>query len=173
MTLPGQIFALALVVLAIWIVASALTGNKVGDPPRGVSTDGPRPRTITRQYRGSPGSATADFQQDAAVLEAQGYYPVSQIYSPGSYGCGAFLLALILFVILIGILIFIYMLIVKPAGTLVVAYEYRPPTVAPTAPAPAAADPAAALASLVAMRDQGLITPEEYEAKKADLLARI
>jgi uncharacterized protein UPF0547 len=72
----------------------------------------------------------ADYQADAARLAAQGYFPISQSWAPGSYGCGAFLLALLLCVILIGILVFIYMLIVKPEGTLSVTYEFRafPPT---------------------------------------------
>jgi hypothetical protein len=56
----------------------------------------------------------------------------------------------------------------------------------PTASAPAAAPPApqtappsaadqltATLESLAALRDRGLITPEEYEAKKRDLLERM
>ncbi len=47
-----------------------------------------------------------------------------------------------------------------------------------TGPAPAAApaapaDPAAALNSLADLRDRGAITAEEYEAKKAELLARM
>jgi len=67
----------------------------------------------------------ADYQADAARLAAQGYFPISQSWAPGSYGCGAFLLALLLCVVLIGILVFIYMLIVKPAGTLSVTYEFR------------------------------------------------
>ena len=46
------------------------------------------------------------------------------------------------------------------------------------APAPAPAAPSAdevtkTLASLAALRDSGAITPEEYEAKKTELLARI
>ena len=41
------------------------------------------------------------------------------------------------------------------------------------APAPAAADPAAALSSLADLRDRGAITAEEYEAKKAEILARM
>jgi hypothetical protein len=57
------------------------------------------------------------------------------------------------------------------------------PVSAPPAPAPAAApgpsaamssaDAATALASLADLRDRGAITAEEYEAKKADLLARM
>jgi hypothetical protein len=52
-----------------------------------------------------------------------------------------------------------------------------PPTAAPTtAPAPAALaadDPAARLTQLADLRDKGLITAEEYEAKKTELLGRI
>lgn len=43
------------------------------------------------------------------------------------------------------------------------------------APAPAAAAPdvPAMLAQLGALRDQGVVTPAEFEAKKAELLARM
>ena len=41
------------------------------------------------------------------------------------------------------------------------------------APAPAASDPAAALSSLADLRDRGAITAEEYETKKAEILARM
>ena len=45
---------------------------------------------------------------------------------------------------------------------------------APPAPAAVAAtDPATALASLADLRDRGAITTEEYDAKKAELLARM
>ncbi len=46
------------------------------------------------------------------------------------------------------------------------------PVAAPPAPV-AAQDPAAALASLADLRDRGAITNEEFEAKKAELLARM
>lgn len=134
-------------------------------------------RTVTRTYMGNAKDTAAAFRRDAAKLGGRGYYPISQSYTPGSWGCGAFLIALLLCILLIGILIFIYMLVVKPAGTLVVTYEYRPPQPAraPIAPPPRepAPDPAAVLASLASMRDQGLIAAEEYEAKKADLLAKM
>jgi hypothetical protein len=86
----------------------------------------PKP-VIVRTYKGSQSGAAAAFQRDAQTLAAQGYHPVSQNWAQGSWGCGAFVIALILFIVLIGILIFIYMLIVKPAGTLTVTYEYRAP----------------------------------------------
>ncbi len=40
-------------------------------------------------------------------------------------------------------------------------------------PAPSAADAAEAITRLAELRDQGLLTPEEFEAKKAEILARI
>ncbi|MGI8999197.1 MAG: PH domain-containing protein [Candidatus Limnocylindria bacterium] len=50
-----------------------------------------------------------------------------------------------------------------------------PPTPAPLAPEPrnAADDLGATLERLAGLRDKGLITPEEYEAKKRDLLERM
>ena len=58
-------------------------------------------------------------------MAAHGYVPTSQTWTPGEYGCGSFLVALLLCLLVIGILVFIYMLIVKPPGTLTVTYEYR------------------------------------------------
>jgi membrane protein YdbS with pleckstrin-like domain len=48
-----------------------------------------------------------------------------------------------------------------------------PPAAAPSAPASAADQLTSTLESLAALRDRGLITPEEYEAKKRDLLERM
>jgi len=48
-----------------------------------------------------------------------------------------------------------------------------PPAAAPAAPASSADQLTATLESLAALRDRGLITPEEYEAKKRDLLERM
>ena len=44
---------------------------------------------------------------------------------------------------------------------------------APTTPVPAPDDISASLARLTNLRDQGLITPEEYEAKRTELLSRL
>lgn len=81
---------------------------------------------VVKTYKGNEQQAAKAFQADAAKMAEKGYFPTSQTWAPGSYGCGAFVLALILFVIAIGIVIFIYMLLVKPPGTLSVTYEYRP-----------------------------------------------
>jgi membrane protein YdbS with pleckstrin-like domain len=48
-----------------------------------------------------------------------------------------------------------------------------PPATAPAAPASAADQLTSTLESLAALRDRGLITAEEYEAKKRDLLERM
>jgi hypothetical protein len=80
---------------------------------------------IIETYKGSQKSAMVAFQADAAKKATLGYFPTSQSWAPGSYGCGSFILALLLCFILIGIVVFIYMLIVKPDGVLSVTYELR------------------------------------------------
>lgn len=85
-----------------------------------------QPRVIVKTYSGNENEAMAQFRLDAEYLAKKDYYPTSQTYAPGSYGCAAFIGALLLCLLIIGILIFIYMLIVKPAGKLSVTYEYRP-----------------------------------------------
>ena len=82
-------------------------------------------QVIIKTYKGSQAQAIAAFQADSVKMAAQGYYPTSQTWAPGSYGCGSFLVALLLCIVIIGILIFIYMLIVKPDGMLTVTYELR------------------------------------------------
>lgn len=80
---------------------------------------------IVKTYKGNQAKATAAFQADAAKMAKQGYVPISQDWAQGSYGCGAFLVALLLCAVLIGILVFIYMVIVKPPGTLTVTYQLQ------------------------------------------------
>jgi hypothetical protein len=80
---------------------------------------------IVRTYHGTQNSATAAFRRDAENLAKQGYVPMSEVWAPGSWGCGAFIVALLLCLIIIGFLVFIYMLIVKPGGALTVTYQYQ------------------------------------------------
>jgi predicted nucleic acid-binding Zn-ribbon protein len=94
-------------------------------------------QVVVKTYKGSQERASELFQADAAKMAADGYFPTSQSWAPGSYGCGSFIVALLLCVVFIGIIIFIYMLLVKPAGTLSVTYERRSPQPAPVvSPAP-------------------------------------
>jgi predicted nucleic acid-binding Zn-ribbon protein len=88
---------------------------------------------VVRLYRGNQEQAMKAFQEDAKLLATKGYVPTSQQWTPGSYGCGAFLLALLLCVVLVGIVVFIYMILVKPAGTLSVSYELRQANPGPAA----------------------------------------
>lgn len=78
-----------------------------------------------KTYKGKKEDAAKKFESDAILMAKENYFPVSQSYEPGTWGCGAFIVALLLCLILIGIIVFIYMLIVKPEGTLTVTYEYR------------------------------------------------
>lgn len=86
---------------------------------------GQNKKVVVKTYRGTEQGASAQFQADAGKLAAQGYYPTAQVWAPGTYGCGAFLVALILSFVFVGVLIFLYMLLVKPDGTLTVTYEFR------------------------------------------------
>ena len=90
----------------------------------------PKKKVIVKTYKGSQARATELFQADAAKMSAQGYVPTSQSWAAGTYGCGSFLIALLLCFLIIGFLVFIYMLLVKPEGTLSVTYELRVDTVA-------------------------------------------
>ncbi|WP_291994909.1 zinc ribbon domain-containing protein [Candidatus Accumulibacter sp. ACC003] len=80
-------------------------------------------QVIVKTYKGSQAKAMELFQSDAAKMAAEGYFPTSQSWAPGAYGCGSFLGALLLCVVLVGFLIFIYMHLVKPDGTLTVSYQ--------------------------------------------------
>ncbi len=81
------------------------------------------PLAVVRTYKGTQAQAAKDFQSEAAHLAPQGYVPTSQVWAPGSYGCGSFVLAALLCFVLVGVIVFIYMLIVKPPGVLTVTYQ--------------------------------------------------
>ncbi len=85
-------------------------------------------KVIVKTYKGKETEAMDAFRVDSNQMAALNYYPTSQSYAAGSYGCAAFIGALLLCLILVGVFVFIYMLIVKPDGVLSVTYEYRPNT---------------------------------------------
>jgi hypothetical protein len=78
---------------------------------------------IIKNYEGTQAEATALFQADSIKMAERGYFPTSQSWAPGQWGCGAFVVAVLLALILFGILALICMLVVKPDGTLTVTYE--------------------------------------------------
>ena len=81
-------------------------------------------KNIVKSYKGKRAVAQEIYLNDAEHLAKKNYFPISETYEQESWGCGSFLLALLLCLILIGILVFIYMIIVKPDGTLTVTYQY-------------------------------------------------
>jgi hypothetical protein len=81
---------------------------------------------IVRTYRGKQqADAVAAFRAEVKEFADAGYEPTSQSWALGQWGAGAFVVALLLCIILIGILVFIYMLVVKPDGTLTVTFTRR------------------------------------------------
>jgi len=86
-------------------------------------------RSLVKVYLGSQNSAAMKFKTDSVKMEQQGYLPISQSWSPGSYGCSSFIAAILLCIIIgfifggyFWLLVFFYMLIIKPHGNLTVAY---------------------------------------------------
>jgi len=88
--------------------------------------------TRTVRYRGNYEGAAAQADGDARELAFHHWFPVSQTYVPGAWGTGAWVLAFLSLVLLVGIIVLLYMLAAKPAGELVVIYEYRPQTSDPS-----------------------------------------
>ncbi len=80
---------------------------------------------IVKSYRGDTAKANQLFMNDSVHMGAQGYTPIAQTYAEGTYSCLEFGLALLACFILIGFVIFVYMLIVKPPGTLTVTYKLK------------------------------------------------
>ncbi len=95
---------------------------------------------------------------------------MSQVWAEGSWGCGAFLVALFLCIFLVGILIFVYLIVVKPAGTLTVTYVLQmPPTMVQSQPYEPT-DLVGRLARLEAAHVAGVISPEEYTARRRAII---
>ena len=94
----------------------ALDEARMGAVPEGAPA-------IVRAYSGRrQADADSRFQDEVVVLARYGYRPTSQSWTPGRWGYGAFLLALLTIVLVIGIITLVYLLLVKPDGTLTVTY---------------------------------------------------
>lgn len=78
---------------------------------------------FTKSYRGTQAIAFKRYREDVSKMAEMEFYPVSQVWAEGSYGCLPFLVALVLCFFVVGIFVFLYLLIVKPAGQLTVTYE--------------------------------------------------
>ena len=80
---------------------------------------------VVKTYRGRQQAAQKAYLKDAKKMAKKGYFPASDRWEEGRWGAGNFIVALILCFLLIGLIVFVYMLLVKPPGTLSVTYEYR------------------------------------------------
>jgi hypothetical protein len=169
----GPLFVIAVVV---GTVVTGLTGYGVDRyvvrrrrPPiqEGVSlrrVEFERPMTLVRSYTGhQPEDAEAPFEADAGLLAPIGYVPVSQSWSQGRWGRGAYVIAVLLFLLIVGFFLFVYLLLVSPDETLTVTYQHR----SMPAPAPTLA---ARLTEPDRARWAGLISDAEYHVKREELL---
>ena len=130
------------------------------------------PETIVRTYRAnSQPEAASALRREAHALGLAGYEPTTQSWAQGQWRGDQFLVALALCVIFVGLLIFLYMLVVKPPGTLSVIFarSNSPPRAQELTIDLALKD---RLAELAAARGAGLITEEEYLLKRAQLIER-
>ena len=85
-------------------------------------------KKIVKTYRGSPVAAHQYFIDDSVYFSKKGYRVCSEHWQDGQWGCGAFILAIVLCFFIVGFFIFLYLLIVKPAGSLIVTYELEETT---------------------------------------------
>ena len=90
-----------------------------------IAAAGGKSKIVVEVYKGRREEAMSQYQGAVQLMAVRGYVPISQDWSPGSYSAGAFILAALLCFAVIGFIIFIYMMIVKPPGSLVVTYELR------------------------------------------------
>ena len=141
-------------------------------PPEGF------PPSLVRQYRGrSDTDINSARARDADLLAERGYYPTSENFVPGSWTGSDWIVAFLALVVLIGIIVLAYMIATKPGGTLTVIYALRAETRHPVPqrarPVRAPASAADRLAALADLRGRGLITEEEWAAKRGDIVGRL
>ena len=100
--------------------------HRTGVGPAGVPESIYGEEVILRTYWAKdPAGAIRWYQRDLDVLVEHGYVPSSQCWVPGEWGFGAFLAALLLMPVVVGFVILMYVLIVKPAGVLTATYVLR------------------------------------------------
>jgi hypothetical protein len=123
-----------------------------------VAAAAPEPIVVWSYPGRTQADAASAFQAHAAELAQHGYRPVAQSWGEGRPGVAR--------VLAIGDAA----TAIRPKGFLSVTYELRLAQPAATPPAP---DPIEQLRKLGELRDLGVVTPAEFDAKKAELLARL
>lgn len=117
-----------LLIAVVWFIVyrgRQVTKREIKAQQSSVMPSGQQKQSFVKIYRGKQTEAAAIFQGDSASLGSKGYVAISQNWTPGTYSGGAFFVAFLLCFVGIGVLVFIYMLIVKPPGALSVTYELR------------------------------------------------
>ena len=116
---------LLLLLLAVIVAVALYRGQRSGQRSKKLEASAIKSGIVIRKYQGSEERALRLYQDDAIEMAAKGLFPISQSWAPGQWGAGPFIIALLLCFLIIGIIVFIYLLVVKPPGTLTVTYERR------------------------------------------------
>ncbi|MDI9864409.1 zinc ribbon domain-containing protein [Flectobacillus sp. DC10W] len=107
-----------------WVQAQINASSKVNYTNTKSKVE-PMQKIVVKSYNGNEDIANSNFRKDAILMAQEGYFPTTQSYTVGQWGCASFVIATILCFVIIGFLVFLYMLIVKPEGVLTVTYEYK------------------------------------------------
>lgn len=135
-------------------------GQHLVDPdPQGLIAAGQGPVAIFSYPGRTQVEAGQMFQQHAATLASQGYRPVSQSWAEGRPGVGR--------VVALGV----FASSIRPKGYLTVTYERQSQSDSAGESTPV--DPLDQLKRLGELRDAGVLTESEFQAKKAEILARL
>jgi len=79
---------------------------------------------LVRTYSGvDRADAAARYGADAPLLADEGWVPVTQVWVPGEWSTGQYLLAFLLVPLIIGIGLLVLFAVVKPTRTLMVTYQ--------------------------------------------------
>jgi len=163
--LPGIVLIMVLVVVIIALMRLAPRSRRNGSTPPGVPHDLVGEEVILRTYWASkPIDAITWFQRDLDNLVEHGYVPATQSWAQGEWGVGSFLIALVLTPFGIGVVIFLFLVVVRPVGTLTATFVLRGSGI------PAGSTLPARLVQLDDARRAGLITDAELAAKREAML---
>lgn len=80
---------------------------------------------IVEEYRGNQTEARKQFVKDKIRKAQKGYVVTHEEWTQGQWHIGHFIVALLLCFVLIGFLVFLYLLLCKPDGRLTVTYELQ------------------------------------------------
>jgi hypothetical protein len=128
--MAGLLFFLAVAaVIAIGVIlADANEGHthQAGEVVPQANFDSARLRegqVVLKTYSGSKATAMKLFQQDSVEMAQEGFFPTSQVWTPGRYSRSKVAVALWLCLVGVGVFILLYMVIAGPDGVLTVTYE--------------------------------------------------